>query len=311
MGLSDTHTGEHESVTVVIPTFNRGAYLLDTVRDLQQQTYRPLEVLVVDQSDDVDPALVETVQQSGGLMSHHRVGFQGLPQARNFGWQMAASTNIVFVDDDIRCGPELVSEHARGLQQKGVGVVAGGIREVKGAGGERDRPGRFNRWTASPSRGFASRRDVDVDHVPGGNFSCLRQVIREAGGFDEALSVGASLYEETDFSLRVLRLGYRIRFNGRARLTHLSAASGGCRVSDISSYMWALGHNRAVLVRRHVAAIYWPTALARLVLLGLSYSAEYQQTRPLRACLSGFAKGWHQGRMPPVCTDYLAMESRS
>ena len=38
--------------TVIVPTLNRGPYLINTLHDLLAQDYRPLEILVVDQSGE-------------------------------------------------------------------------------------------------------------------------------------------------------------------------------------------------------------------------------------------------------------------
>ena len=113
----------------MVPTLNRGSYLIDTLHDLLAQEYRPIEILVVDQSGEKAPALLDLVLKHPDLISYHKVQFRGLPLARNYGWQHAKYEAIVFVDDDIRCGPSLVSEHLRGLTRTNIGMVAGGIDE--------------------------------------------------------------------------------------------------------------------------------------------------------------------------------------
>src|SRR5208282_5166662 len=115
--------------TVIVPTLNRGRYLIDTLHDLLAQEYRPLEILVVDQSSEEASALRDLVLKHPDLISYHKVHFRGLPLARNYGWQQAKYEAIVFMDDDIRCGPDLVSEHLRGLTLPNTGMVAGGIDE--------------------------------------------------------------------------------------------------------------------------------------------------------------------------------------
>jgi len=168
-------------VTVVVPTLNRGAVLLDCLRDLLVQDHRPLEILVVDQSDALDPELGALAQQEPELISLHKVDFRGLPAARNYGWRQARYDAVVFVDDDIRCGVALVREHLRTLQMPGVGVVAGGVIELKSKpGAETSRVGYFNRWTGLPERGFAASGEFEVDHAPGGNFSAWRKVLLPA-----------------------------------------------------------------------------------------------------------------------------------
>jgi GT2 family glycosyltransferase len=292
-----------QGVTIIVPTLNRGRYLLDTLQDLLAQEHRPLEVLVVDQSTAQSSELRELVNRHPDLMSYYKVKFHGLPLARNYGWQNAKYEAIVFVDDDIRCGPSLVTEHLRGLIQPNTGVVAGGIDETTPQD-RSTRPGQFNSWTATPVRSFGASRECLARHAAGCNFSVWRSVLQTAGGFDETFAMGAALYEETEFCLRVQECGFDIYFNGRARLQHLAAANGGCRVFDIPNYVRSLAHNRAILIRRHLRWSEAPTAWFRLLLLLVSYTAHYHNLNIFRLGIAGLCDGAQAAKQPPVCTQY-------
>jgi phosphatidylinositol alpha-1,6-mannosyltransferase len=292
-----------DGVTVVVPTLNRGPYLMDALHDLLAQTYRPIEILIVDQSMEEVPALHSLARVYSDVISYHKVRFRGLPLARNYGWQHAKYEAIVFVDDDIRCGPELVSEHLQGLTQPGIGMVAGGIDQPTSSR-ESIEPGQFNFWTATPSRGFESTGEFRVSHVPGGNFSAWRSVLRIAGGFDEALAQGAALYEETELCLRVGKGGFDILFRGSARLQHLAAGNGGCRVPDLSKYISSLAHNRAILIRRNLRWFQVPVACLRLLLLFVSYAAHYRTFGIFRPGIAGFTSGLQAAKHPPICSQY-------
>ncbi len=292
----------------MVPTLNRGRFLIDTLHDLLAQKHRPLEIMVVDQSREEDPVLLGLVCRYPDLFSYHKVPFRGLPLARNYGWQQAKYDAVVFVDDDIRCGPSLVSEHLRGLTRPNIGMVAGGIDERTYLENNSLAPGQFNSWTATPQRGFTPTGDCLVKHVPGGNFSAWRSVLRAAGGFDEALASGAALYEETELCLRVRKCGFDIYFNGSARLQHLAAGDGGCRVPDLPEYMGSLAHNRAILIGRHLRWFQTPVAYLRLFLLFISYAAHYHTLRVFRPGIAGFLKGVHAAKQPPVCSHYTTEE---
>jgi GT2 family glycosyltransferase len=293
----------NQGISIVVPTLNRGSYLIDTLHDLLAQRHRPLEILIVDQSDREDAALLELVHAHSELISYHKVQFRGLPLARNYGWQQAAYEAIVFVDDDIRCGDSLAAEHLRVLSQSNVGMVAGGVDEwatppVSPA------PGRFNSWTATPIRSFAAHDECPAEHVAGCNFSAWRSVLRAAGGFDETLATGAALYEETELCLRVREHGFEIFFNGAARILHLAAAQGGCRVPNLPAYMDSLAHNRAILIGRHLRWFQIPVAYVRLFLLFGAYAAHY---RTMGVFLPGFLGAFHGAQaasQPPVCSHY-------
>jgi GT2 family glycosyltransferase len=293
-----------QGVTVVVPTLNRGSYLIHCLEDLVAQTHQALEVLVVDQSEHADPGVLALADRNPNIVRHDRVSFRGLPKARNFGWQHARYDAILYVDDDIRCGPELVGRHLRALQRSGVGIAGGGLDEPNRPCDQEPHPGRFNAWTATPHRGFASHESREVDHIPGGNFSAWRQVLNEVDGFDESFGAGASLYEETDFCLRARLLGYRVWFDGEARLTHLAAPEGGCRVDQVEAYVRSLAHNRSMMIRRHVHRYRWPVAFSALLRLSAAYAVHYRKPEALLSALNACARGLKQGSAAPVCTRF-------
>jgi GT2 family glycosyltransferase len=294
-----------QGVTVVVPTLNRGELLADCLRDLLAQRHRPLEILVVDQSAEEPSAEVQGLTAGAPeVIAYHRVDFRGLPRARNYGWQRARHDAILYVDDDVRCGPELAGEHLRALNQPGVGAVGGGIDEANKPADPGPPTGAFNPWLAEPGRGFGASSEMEIEQVKGCNFSAWRSAIRAVGGFDEALDVGAALYEEAEFCLRLRKAGYLVWFNGRARLTHLAAAGGGCRVGEAPAYVFGLAFGRGLIMRRHLQWFHWPSASVRVKWLALAYAFHYRQPRALAACAAGLLKGFRHGRRPVACTDF-------
>jgi len=291
-------------VTVVVPTLNRGGYLQVCLSDLLAQDHRPLEILVVDQSPSVVPDVEELVERHPDIISYHRVEFRGLPQARNYGWQRARHDAILYVDDDIRCGPQLVANHLRVLSREGVGLVGGGVDEVHRTPEVANEPGRFKRWSATPEAGFTYDGECEIDHGMGCNFSTRRAAIAAAGGVDEALTVGASLYEETDLALRIARCGYQVMFTGSARLQHLAAGTGGCRTDQVAEYVFGLAHNRAVLIRRHVRFFQAPVATVHLAATAAAFAWHYRSPGALGWAARGFWRGWRVGGQRPVLTSF-------
>lgn len=287
-------------LTIVVATLNRGPSLKTTLEDLLAQSYEPLEILVVDQSEQTDHAIAELVARVPDRIQYHHVAFRSLPRARNYGWQRARFEKILFVDDDIRASSDLALEHDEALSQPGVGVVAGGVDELS-----EDRSGRvgdYCYWLAAPRGAFGAVGSFDVTSAKGCNFSTHRRVLERVGGIDELLGVGAALHEETEFCLRVRRAGFRVVFHGRARLLHLAAPSGGCRVKEPRRYVRALSHNRALMIRRHLAPYHYPTALMRLLMLGASYARANADVGVVRELASGLVEGLKDGRREPVCT---------
>jgi len=291
-------------VSVIVPTLQRGDFLADCLRDLAAQTHEQLEVVIVDQSDSVPPQVAEALKLLGDRASHYRVTFRGLPSARNFGWQFAKHERLIFVDDDVRIPPDFVTRHLDALSTPGVGIVAGGFDEPKRGHDAGPNTGRFFRHTCDPHRGFAATGRFEVDHAQGCNFATFKSVLQRVGGFDETLNYGAALYEDLDFALRVSRTGLKVLFDGAARLTHLVAPSGGCRVDQVARYTHSLGHNRSLVISRHLAPAEQATAYAYLLKLFAAYAVHYRNPAAIGEGVRGLRLGRQAGQRAPLCTSF-------
>lgn len=282
------------SISVVIPTIDRASVLLDTLRDLKAQTFRGYEVIVVDQSDQANQDVADLLSDFDVPARYCYVThFRGLPQARNYGLSLANGDIIVYIDDDIRCSPDFLQAHDNAHRQTGAALVAGGITEAKGDVTKRGATGSFCWWTASPIANFHLHKSRWCTSCKGCNFSVKRSVLNESGGFDEVLSIGAALYEETELGLRLHNAGHRCWFAPQAHLTHLAAPMGGCRVGpNVKRYVFSMAHNRAILIFRHLKPWHRPTAILRMLLYGISYSRADQSIRPFWAALQGLVAGF-------------------
>src|SRR5687767_8096507 len=91
-------------VSVVIPTYNRSALLLDAVSSvLGQNSQSPYEIIVVDNnSKDDTPAVVRSLIESHpGKVRSIFEPKQGNAHARNRGIESASGAIIAFIDDDV------------------------------------------------------------------------------------------------------------------------------------------------------------------------------------------------------------------
>ena len=304
-----TNKEHFEGVSVIIPTINRAEVLLDTIQDILKQDFEAFEVIVVDQSDDINHQAVKLLANSPVPCRYFKADFRGLPQARNFGLQKARNGIILYIDDDIRCKKDLVENHYNAHLTTGATLIAGGITESKGDVLTSALPGSFRKWTATAIRNYSSKQAGWCCHAPGGNFSIKKDAFIDIGGVDENLSVGAALYEESEFALRLGRAGYKAWFEPKAHLTHLAAPMGGCRVlKDWPKYMYGLGHNRGILVFRHLSPIYWPTSLTRTLLLGISYSRVDKSIHPLISVVRGINAGRKAAKQSPLNATLSAEE---
>ena len=91
-------------VSVVIPTRNRASYLPALLTALDAQTYRPLEVIVVDDASSDGTAELLARWEGEGRQVERLEQPAGSYAARNRGWRVASGELIAFTDDD--CVPE-------------------------------------------------------------------------------------------------------------------------------------------------------------------------------------------------------------
>jgi glycosyltransferase involved in cell wall biosynthesis len=92
------------SVSVVIPTYNAAATVIESLLSVYFQTRAPLEVIVVDDcSTDNTVEVVRSVAQNfeaGHLKIIQHEKNEGAAKARNTGWSLASGEYIAFLDAD-------------------------------------------------------------------------------------------------------------------------------------------------------------------------------------------------------------------
>ncbi len=216
-------------VSIVVPTYNRGRSLCDTLNCLINQDYRFYEIIVVDQSDRIFLSKQAFFKQHKNRFKLIKLKQANLPRARNYGVKAARGEVIIFCDDDILCGPKFVANHVVNYQDKTIGAVAGRVVEKNKAVLSVKTVGRITSW-GTVGGGFSSEKKQQVGNLFGCNFSVKKELIFAVGGFDENFT-GNALREESDFALRLVKAGSKIIFDPKSEVTHLHTLvkSGGCR----------------------------------------------------------------------------------
>ena len=87
-----------ELVSVIIPTYNRAAFLGEAIDSVLSQTYTQFELIVVD--DGSTDATAELLRQYGGKISVLHTGHGGPSAARNRGITAARGKYLAFLDSD-------------------------------------------------------------------------------------------------------------------------------------------------------------------------------------------------------------------
>ena len=111
-------------VSVIIPCFNQGRYVLETLTSVLNQTYPNIEVIIInDGSDDKDTTSILSRVDLGNVQVIHTTN-QGLAAARNNGIQEACGDFILPLDADDLIAPDYVKQAVDVFKKnKDVGIV--------------------------------------------------------------------------------------------------------------------------------------------------------------------------------------------
>jgi glycosyltransferase involved in cell wall biosynthesis len=183
-------------ISVVIPCYNDGQFLPETVDRVKQQTYKNLEIIIVNDGSD-DPhtinVLAELSKDNSLTILHKENG--RMSSARNYGVKHAKGGIIVPLDADDYFHPTFFEKAVPLLfSDPQIGVVTSYIRKFgKDTGLFKVRGGNIYNFLFSnqcPACAMIKRTCWD-----------------EIGGYDEEMKLG---FEDWEFYLRLTAAGYKV-----------------------------------------------------------------------------------------------------
>ncbi|MEZ3508718.1 MAG: glycosyltransferase [Lachnospiraceae bacterium] len=125
-----------EKISVIVPVYNSISCLERCVRSICAQTYRNLEILLIDDgSTDGTDALCERLAKEDARIRtfHKRNG--GASSARNVGIEMASGLYLGFIDSDDYIEPDMYELMSRAMQECEEDIVQISRDEVDEMGG--------------------------------------------------------------------------------------------------------------------------------------------------------------------------------
>lgn len=237
-------------ITIAIPTYNRGAILVETIDRLLALESRADAILIVDQTREHPSAIARCLEawDRDGTIRWIRLPRPSIPHAMNVALLEASTELVLFLDDDVEPSTPLVAEHVAAHADATLAAVVGQILQPG------EEPAHFERAKDDLEFRFSHDEPAFVTNVMAGNLSVKRDRAIAIGGFDENY-VGAAYRFETDFALRLAAAGGKIRYEPRASLRHLKLSTGGLRsygdhrttskpLHTVGDYYFALAHRR-------------------------------------------------------------------
>jgi GT2 family glycosyltransferase len=243
-------------LSVIICTRNRPATLRDCLISLQQVSYDPIEILVVDNapSDDATKNVVAELSDTDPRIRYTCEPIPGLSRARNHGIAAAYFDLLAFTDDDVIVDPAwpaaLVSAFAADTAAACVtGMVAARSLDapaeryfdLRYAWGEAFEPRQYD---LGEHRGASSLYPFTAGLFGvGANFAVRREVVARLKGFDPLLGAGAPCRggDDLDMFVRIILAGHRICYTPCALVWHRHRASDAALAEQVFSYGYGLG----------------------------------------------------------------------
>jgi GT2 family glycosyltransferase len=295
-------------VSIVIPTWNGRQLIEPCLQSLQQQTYRNIEILVVDGgSQDGTPGLIRDRFPGARLLALPRNrGFAGNVNAgiREAGGEVVCLLNndavadahwveelVTRIHEDPRtgsCASKMLAYAGARLDSAGDFLGTNGLAWQRGAGeldlGQYDTP-------------------MPVFSACGGAAAYRREMLHDVGVLDEGYG---SYLEDVDLGLRAQLRGWQCQFVPTATVRHLGSATGG---GPLASFHVARNSIRliargfpAMVVRNHLRSI-----LAAQAARGMA-AARAWRGEAARATLRGMVAGL--ASLPRALRGRTAIQSR-
>lgn len=195
-------TKEAPLISIIIPCFNSGIFLLEALESCQNSSYKNFEILVIDDGStefSTLHVLNQVKEQQSVIVIHQPNG--GPSSARNLGVANSKGEFLLFLDSDNRIRPDYLTKASVVLKQDpSVGVVFS-IPHFFG-----DQEGVESRFEV---------REYSFDSLLAGNYIDMCSLVRkstflEVGGFDENGEIFFG--EDWDLWIRIAKARWRFSF---------------------------------------------------------------------------------------------------
>jgi len=185
---------EKALVSIVIPCYNQGKYLEETVQSVLASTYKPLEIIIVnDGSKDDSLTIAQRLAEKHSEIKVMDLENGGVAKARNTGIRAAKGTYILPLDGDDLISPEYLEKGVETLRcNSNVKVVYCQAVKFNESG---QKP-----WNLKPF----SRNQLARDNMIFVAALFRKSDFLDIGGFSEDMSMGR---EDWEFWIKMLKNG--------------------------------------------------------------------------------------------------------
>jgi GT2 family glycosyltransferase len=208
-------------LSVVIVTYNRRKDLEECLNSLLSLNEPPSEIIVVDSnSTDGTHELVKRYP-----LKFVNIKERSMVKARNIGFQHAKGEVVAYIDDDVVVNKDWSKYIIEPYEDEFVGGVVGRVisyydGKAQYLSAKHMAIGKvFNNGLILGNFDIPTQHPIEVDTLMGCNMAFRRDLLLKAGGFDENFR-GSCFRDDTDISLRLKRLNYKLVYHPKAIVRH-------------------------------------------------------------------------------------------
>ena len=186
-------------VSVIICTYamERYADFCDAVESVQQQSYEPVEIIIVVDGNEAVAEHVRREFNSPNIEVHNNDQNQGVSYSRTKGAEIATGEIVAFIDDDAVAEPDWISQLVRVYKETDALAVGGRMVGLWLAGRPWYLPREFDWLVGVTHPGFAEPY-AEIRNTFESNISFRREVFLDLGGFDPSLGPDADSYRHSE-----------------------------------------------------------------------------------------------------------------
>lgn len=221
---------DHIKYSLLIATLNRKKLLRRCLDSLYNQTYKNYEIIIVDQSDEID---CELEQESRVKYIH--ISERGLSHSRNVGLSVVAGDYVCLIDDDAVYDKNYLEAANDYLvnSKKNIGIISGRGRDPE--------TGNY----LLPSMKDDQIRILGWRQLFSYCMSAIMVIKREIliEGFDTDFGIGAKYgaAEDTDILIRTFLRHYTVVYNPKMNLFHKSGSNNDVDLDKVYKYSIGIG----------------------------------------------------------------------
>lgn len=190
-------------VSIIIPTYKNRGQLKRCINSALEQTYKNVEVIVVDDNEPATPERYATELVLSQYDGNKKVSYikhdhnKNGSAARNTGWKASHGQYIAFLDDDDMFYPEKVEKELSFLLEHPEYDAAYTFEEYEGG----------KRVSITPYEGDVSKQLLLLDsHIQTSTVMFRRYALEKIDGFDESFR----RHQDLEVFLRFFQVGMKV-----------------------------------------------------------------------------------------------------